>query len=138
MTNGCFDILHVGHASYLKQAKRLGDKLIVAVNDDASVSRLKGPTRPINSLASRMELLAALGCVDWVVKFSEDTPERIITKILPNILVKAADYRKEEVVGGDIVVQAGGTVEIIDLVPGFSTTQAIEKIQVKPKTEVVS
>jgi len=97
-TNGCFDILHAGHVSYLEQAREQGDRLIVAVNGDASVTRLKGPGRPINSVDRRMAVLAGLGAVDWVVSFSEDTPERLITLLKPDILVKGGDYGVDQVV----------------------------------------
>ncbi len=104
MTNGCFDILHAGHIDYLTAAKQLGDRLIVAVNSDESVHKLKGIGRPINGLEDRMKLLAALDVVDWVVAFSEETPARLIGKILPNILVKGADYQIHEIAGSDAVL----------------------------------
>lgn len=129
MTNGCFDILHAGHVAYLEQAKRLGQRLIVAVNDDASVRRLKGAGRPVNSLERRMAVLAALGCVDWVVPFSEDTPERLICRIKPDFLVKGGDYRAEEVAGYDCVTAGGGQVLILDYREGHSTTGIIEAIR---------
>ncbi len=129
MTNGCFDILHAGHIDYLNAAKKLGDRLIVAVNTDESVSRLKGPTRPINSVANRMKLLSALEAVNWVVPFSEDTPARLIGEILPNILVKGADYQVHEIAGAKEVLRNGGQVELIELTPGCSTTNTIAKIQ---------
>ncbi len=128
MTNGCFDILHPGHVSYLQKARALGDRLIIAVNDDASVARLKGDDRPINSLERRMAVLAALECVDWVVPFSEDTPERIICEVMPNLLVKGGDYQPEEVAGGQCVQQQGGEVKILDYVEGHSTTDIIKNI----------
>lgn len=128
MTNGCFDVLHAGHVTYLQQARALGDCLIVAVNDDASVSRLKGPSRPVNELANRLQVLAALGCVDYVVAFSEDTPESLIAKILPDILVKGGDYSPEQIAGAKQVVENGGRIEIISLVPGCSTTRTLEKL----------
>jgi D-beta-D-heptose 7-phosphate kinase / D-beta-D-heptose 1-phosphate adenosyltransferase len=129
MTNGVFDILHAGHVSYLNAARRLGDRLIVAVNDDASVKRLKGASRPINGLHDRMQVLAALACVDWVVAFSEDTPERLICKLLPDILVKGGDYRPEQVAGYACVTKHGGQVRILEFVDGVSTTATIEKIR---------
>ena len=129
MTNGCFDILHPGHIDYLEKARQLGDKLVVAVNDDASVIRLKGPTRPVNPLATRMRMLSALECVDWVVAFSEDTPERLICRALPDILVKGGDYTEDAVAGGACVKAAGGTVQILEFLPGHSTTELIQKIQ---------
>ena len=129
MTNGCFDILHPGHIDYLEKASALGDRLIVAVNDDSSVRRLKGAERPVNSLANRMRMLAALGCVDWVLPFSEDTPERLISQLLPDVLVKGGDYTEAEVVGGDCVKAAGGKVQIIDYLTGHSTTDLIKRIR---------
>jgi D-beta-D-heptose 7-phosphate kinase/D-beta-D-heptose 1-phosphate adenosyltransferase len=129
MTNGCFDILHPGHIDYLEKARALGDRLLVAVNDDESVHRLKGAERPVNSLATRMRMLSALSCVDWVIPFSEDTPERIICKILPDILVKGGDYSVDKIVGGDCVKVAGGQVLVLDFLPGHSTTSLIDKIQ---------
>jgi D-beta-D-heptose 7-phosphate kinase/D-beta-D-heptose 1-phosphate adenosyltransferase len=127
MTNGCFDLLHAGHVTYLEKARQLGDRLIVAVNDDASVSRLKGNDRPLNALANRMMVLAGLRCVDWVVPFSEDTPERVICRVLPDVLVKGGDYAVHEVAGHRCVRDAGGEVIIIDLVPGVSTTAVIQR-----------
>jgi D-beta-D-heptose 7-phosphate kinase/D-beta-D-heptose 1-phosphate adenosyltransferase len=129
MTNGCFDILHPGHIDYLEKARELGDRLIVAVNDDESVRRLKGANRPINSLATRMRILSALSCVDWVVPFSEDTPERLYCEVLPDVLVKGGDYTAEQVVGGDCVKAAGGIVQIIQFLDGHSTTSLIKRIQ---------
>lgn len=133
MTNGCFDILHPGHIEYLEQARALGDKLIVAVNDDDSVRRLKraaqGVPRPVNSLAHRLRMLSALACVDWVVPFSEDTPERLISRVLPDILVKGGDYRPEQIAGGEQVIQAGGRVQVLDFLPGHSTSKLIQKIR---------
>lgn len=129
MTNGCFDILHAGHVAYLEQAKRLGDRLIVAVNDDDSVRRLKGAGRPVNSLEQRMQVLAALGCVDWVVPFSEDTPERLICRVRPDFLVKGGDYRAEEVAGYGCVTANGGQVRILDYHAGHSTTGLINAIR---------
>lgn len=129
MTNGCFDILHTGHVAYLEEAKSLGDRLIVAVNDDASVSRLKGQGRPINSLEDRMAVLAGLAAVDWVVAFSEDTPADIVSEILPDVLVKGGDYSEDMVAGGDIVRANGGTVEILSFRQGRSTSAMIEAIR---------
>ncbi|MGH8282753.1 MAG: bifunctional D-glycero-beta-D-manno-heptose-7-phosphate kinase/D-glycero-beta-D-manno-heptose 1-phosphate adenylyltransferase HldE [Gammaproteobacteria bacterium] len=129
MTNGVFDILHAGHVSYLAQARKLGDRLIVAVNDDASVKRLKGANRPINTLANRMQVLAALSCVDWVVSFSEDTPERLICKVLPDILVKGGDYKPEQVAGYGCVTRNGGEVRILKYVEGLSTTNLIAALK---------
>jgi D-beta-D-heptose 7-phosphate kinase/D-beta-D-heptose 1-phosphate adenosyltransferase len=131
MTNGCFDLLHPGHLHYLQQARMLGDRLIVAVNDDASVARLKGASRPVNPLAHRMTMLAGLASVDWVVPFSEDTPERLICAVLPDILVKGGDYTPEQVAGGACVREAGGQVHILDFVEGHSSTQLIARIKEK-------
>ena len=127
MTNGCFDLLHAGHVTYLEQAKALGDRLCVAVNSDASVKRLKGESRPINGLQERMTVLAALACVDWVVAFAEETPERIYCKLLPDVIVKGGDYSPDQVVGGDCVINAGGEVKILQFVDGQSTTAMINK-----------
>ena len=126
-TNGCFDILHVGHVRYLEAAKSLGDMLVVAVNDDDSVKRLKGEQRPVNVCSDRMHVLAGLKSVDWVVRFSEDTPELLIKKILPNILVKGGDYQPENIVGYDAVKNAGGEVIALDFHEGYSTTKIIER-----------
>ncbi|SFU50752.1 bifunctional D-glycero-beta-D-manno-heptose-7-phosphate kinase/D-glycero-beta-D-manno-heptose 1-phosphate adenylyltransferase HldE [Halomonas korlensis] len=128
MTNGCFDILHAGHVAYLEHARQLGDRLIVAVNDDASIARLKGPRRPINPLMRRMQVLAGLGAVDWVVPFAEDTPERLIEAVLPDILVKGGDYRPEEIAGGEAVRRAGGEVRVLGFEDGVSTTAMISTI----------
>ncbi len=121
-TNGCFDLLHEGHLHLIAESKKLGDKLIVAVNDDASVKRLKGATRPVESLETRMKNLAASETVDYIISFSEDTPLQIIEKIQPDVLVKGGDYKKEEVVGNHITQK---TV-IIPLLDGFSTTNIIQ------------
>ncbi|EAR20428.1 bifunctional D-glycero-beta-D-manno-heptose-7-phosphate kinase/D-glycero-beta-D-manno-heptose 1-phosphate adenylyltransferase HldE [Nitrococcus mobilis] len=128
MTNGCFDILHPGHIAYLEQAKACGDWLIVAVNDDDSVRRLKGRGRPINPLAQRMAVLAGLAAVDWVVSFSEDTPVRLIEAIGPDVLVKGGDYRLEEVAGHEGVLARGGQVRLLPLEGGYSTTGIVERI----------
>nr|WP_297457720.1 bifunctional D-glycero-beta-D-manno-heptose-7-phosphate kinase/D-glycero-beta-D-manno-heptose 1-phosphate adenylyltransferase HldE [uncultured Halomonas sp.] len=128
MTNGCFDILHAGHVAYLEQARRLGDRLIVAVNDDASIARLKGPRRPINPLTRRMQVLAGLGAVDWVVPFAEDTPARLIEAVLPDVLVKGGDYRPEEIAGGEAVTANGGEVKVLGFEDGVSTTAMIATI----------
>ncbi len=129
MTNGCFDILHSGHVTYLKEARELGDILIVAVNTDASVSRLKGPTRPINNTEERMTILAALHSVDWVVPFDEDTPRELIAKVLPDILVKGGDYKPEDIAGYHEVKANGGDVKILCFKNGCSTTNVIKKIK---------
>ncbi|WP_298820226.1 bifunctional D-glycero-beta-D-manno-heptose-7-phosphate kinase/D-glycero-beta-D-manno-heptose 1-phosphate adenylyltransferase HldE [uncultured Chloroflexus sp.] len=128
MTNGCFDILHPGHVDYLERARSLGDRLVVAVNDDDSVRRLKGSKRPINPLEVRMRMLSALASVDWVVPFSEDTPEQIVCKVLPDILVKGGDYHQDEIAGSGCVLAAGGMVKVLEFLPGHSTSKLIEKI----------
>jgi D-beta-D-heptose 7-phosphate kinase/D-beta-D-heptose 1-phosphate adenosyltransferase len=128
MTNGCFDILHAGHVAYLEQARGLGDRLIVAVNDDDSVRRLKGATRPINSVEHRMEVLAALAAVDWVLPFGEDTPERLVCAIEPDVLVKGGDYRPEQIAGAGCVTRNGGEVVVLDFIPGQSTSHIVERI----------
>ena len=127
-TNGCFDILHRGHVEYLAQAADLGDKLIVGLNTDASVKRLKGESRPVNDEKSRALLLSALQFVDAVVFFDEDTPYELIKQVQPDILVKGNDYKPEEIVGYDIVTAKGGKVLTIDLVEGFSTTNIIKRL----------
>ncbi|GAA6135518.1 bifunctional D-glycero-beta-D-manno-heptose-7-phosphate kinase/D-glycero-beta-D-manno-heptose 1-phosphate adenylyltransferase HldE [Oceaniserpentilla sp. 4NH20-0058] len=129
MTNGCFDILHPGHVSYLKNAKKLGDRLIVAVNTDDSVRRLKGEGRPINPTVHRMDVLAGLESVDYVVPFSEDTPQRLIAKLLPNILVKGGDYKIEDIAGGKEVIANGGEVQVLNFEDGCSTTNIINSIK---------
>ena len=127
-TNGVFDILHAGHVDYLTKAKALGDYLIVALNTDSSVSRLKGPTRPINSLEDRIAVLSALRCVDCVVSFDEDTPERIIAEIRPDIHVKGGDYTVESLPESKIVHSYGGKVVILPLLEGRSSTQVIDQL----------
>ncbi|MES9859639.1 MAG: bifunctional D-glycero-beta-D-manno-heptose-7-phosphate kinase/D-glycero-beta-D-manno-heptose 1-phosphate adenylyltransferase HldE [Candidatus Thiodiazotropha sp. LLP2] len=129
MTNGCFDILHEGHVRYLQQAKQLGDRLVVAVNDDDSVRRLKGEGRPINTVEQRMAVLAGLASVDWVVPFGEDTPESLICEIKPDLLVKGGDYKPEEIAGYDCVVKNGGAVQVLDFLPGVSTTRIVEAMR---------
>ncbi len=129
VTNGCFDLLHPGHVHYLEEASALGDRLIVLVNSDASVQALKGMSRPINPVAARMAVLAGLRSVDWVVAFSEQTPERLISEILPHVLVKGGDYQITEVAGHQAVLANGGLVKILTFVPGFSTTQTIEALR---------
>lgn len=129
-TNGCFDILHAGHVTYLEEARALGDRLIVAVNDDASVRRLeKGPNRPVNPLDRRMRVLAGLSAVDWVVSFHEDTPEILLELLRPDVLVKGGDYTEDAVVGHDIVRRYGGEVRVLGLVEDTSTTAIIRRIQ---------
>ncbi|NAZ45663.1 bifunctional D-glycero-beta-D-manno-heptose-7-phosphate kinase/D-glycero-beta-D-manno-heptose 1-phosphate adenylyltransferase HldE [Vibrio toranzoniae] len=129
MTNGCFDILHAGHVSYMNHAAELGDRLIVAVNTDESVKRLKGPGRPVNPTDRRMAVLAGLGAVDWVAPFSEDTPQRLISEVLPSILVKGGDYKPEEIAGGAEVIAAGGEVKVLNFEDGCSTTEIIKAIK---------
>ena len=129
MTNGCFDILHAGHVSYLEQARQLGDRLIVAVNNDASVTRLKGEGRPINPLERRMAVLAGLQSVDWVVPFSEPTPERLICHVLPDYLVKGGDYRPEQIAGYECVTANGGQVKVLNFEAGVSTSEIISTIR---------
>lgn len=128
-TNGCFDILHRGHVDYLNKAASLGTKLIVAVNSDKSVSTIKSPSRPIQDENSRSEIIAALGCVDAVIIFNEDTPYELLKIIVPDILVKGADYKPEEIVGYDIVTGNGGKVLTIDFLPGYSTSLIEKKIK---------
>ena len=129
MTNGCFDILHAGHIAYLEEAKTLGNRLIVAVNDDGSVRRLKGESRPVNPLDQRMTVLAGLRAVDWVVPFSEDTPAKLIADILPNVLVKGGDYQVAQVAGADSVLRSGGEVKILCFKEGLSTSAVIQKMK---------
>ena len=131
MTNGCFDVIHAGHIQSLAQAKSMGDRLIVAVNDDDSVKRLKGSSRPINTLTDRMDVLAALRSVDWVVSFSEDTPARLIEAVLPDVLVKGVDYRVEDIAGHEAVLANGGDVKILPLKENRSSSAIIEKMCVE-------
>ena len=128
MTNGCFDILHPGHVAYLERAKSFGDRLIVAVNDDDSVRRLKGRGRPINPLAQRMAVLAGLAAVDWVVSFGEDTPARLIAALTPDVLVKGDDYQLEQVAGHEAVLSRGGEVRLVPVEVGYSTSAIVERI----------
>ncbi|MDH2432236.1 bifunctional D-glycero-beta-D-manno-heptose-7-phosphate kinase/D-glycero-beta-D-manno-heptose 1-phosphate adenylyltransferase HldE [Pokkaliibacter sp. MBI-7] len=128
-TNGCFDILHAGHVTYLEDARALGDRLVVAINDDDSVRRLKGPGRPVNSVDRRMAVLAGLVAVDWVVSFSEDTPEALLEKVRPEILVKGGDYSEDQVVGGEFVKAYGGVVKVLSHVENCSTTAIVNKIK---------
>jgi len=127
-TNGCFDIIHRGHVELLKFARSLGDVLVVGLNDDESVRRLKGKNRPINTLEDRAFVLLSIRWVDFVVPFSEDTPERIIREISPDVLVKGGDYRIEDIAGADFVLSRGGRVEIFNYLEGYSTTSIIKKI----------
>jgi rfaE bifunctional protein nucleotidyltransferase chain/domain len=127
-TNGCFDILHRGHVDYLYRARALGDLLVVGVNDDASVRRLKGDRRPVVPLEDRLFVLAGLGCVDAVTPFGEDTPRELIAALLPDVLVKGGDYRVEDVVGREEVEAAGGEVVILPFVEGRSTTRILNQM----------
>lgn len=129
MTNGCFDILHAGHVTYLEQAKSLGDRLIVAVNDDDSVKRIKGPERPVNTMTRRMQVLAGLSCVDWVVPFYEDTPTRLICDVAPSALVKGGDNNPDDIPGGQCVREQGGEVLVMEYVDNCSTTGLIRSIR---------
>ena len=128
-TNGCFDILHMGHVRYLKEAKSCGDLLLVAVNSDRSVRKLKGPERPLQKQRDRVELLAALACVDYSVLFDEDTPLSLIEKIRPDVLVKGGDWSKDQIVGYDFVTGYGGEVKALDFIGGYSTTELVERIK---------
>ncbi|MDR0437764.1 MAG: D-glycero-beta-D-manno-heptose 1-phosphate adenylyltransferase [Bacteroidales bacterium] len=127
-TNGCFDILHRGHVEYLQKAKAFGDKLIVGLNSDASVRHLKGKTRPIQDQESRKIILEALRCVDEVIIFDEDTPYELIKKVQPDVLVKGADYKPEDIVGYDIVKAKGGEVRTVEFVEGHSTSGILLKV----------
>ncbi|MEO8151312.1 MAG: D-glycero-beta-D-manno-heptose 1-phosphate adenylyltransferase [Bacteroidia bacterium] len=128
-TNGCFDILHLGHIDYLSKAADMGDVLLIGLNADESVSRLKGPHRPINNEQSRGMILAALEFVNAVVKFEEDTPYELIKQVQPDVLVKGADYKIEQIVGHDVVQAKGGEVRTIDYLPGYSTSGIEKKIK---------
>lgn len=128
-TNGCFDLLHLGHVDYLEKAKALGGKLVVGLNTDNSVSRFKGPNRPIQDQASRARVLASLQFVDMVVLFNEDTPLDLISALIPDVLVKGSDYLAENIVGSEVVKKNGGEVKTIDFVPGYSTSRLIDKIK---------
>ncbi len=128
-TNGCFDILHLGHVDYLEHARDLGDKLVLGLNTDDSIGRFKGPNRPIQDQISRAHVLASLQSIDLVVFFNEDTPQRLISELLPDVLVKGSDYLAENIVGSDVVKKNGGVVKTIEFVPGYSTTRIIEKIK---------
>jgi len=128
-TNGCFDLLHLGHVDYLEKAHNLGSRLVVGLNTDESVCRFKGPERPLQDQNSRARVLAALQFVDLVVLFNEDTPLHLISELIPDILVKGSDYLAENIVGADIVKSHGGVVKTIDFVTGYSTTRIVEKIK---------
>ncbi len=132
-TNGCFDILHLGHVDYLERARQLGDRLVVALNTDASVQRLKGPERPIVNEASRARVMAALGFVDLVVFFDEETPMELIEAIEPDVLVKGGDYTIETIVGAKFVLDRGGKVIPLPLIDGYSTTTFVNKIKLNEK-----
>jgi len=129
MTNGCFDFLHAGHVAYLEEAKSLGDRLVVAVNDDESVRRLKGDGRPVNTLEDRMAVLAGLAAVDWVVPFAEDTPQRLIGSVLPDVLVKGGDYRPDDIAGATEVLRNGGEVRVLAFHEGRSSSRIIDKLR---------
>lgn len=128
-TNGCFDIIHLGHIDYLARAASLGGKLVIGLNTDASVSKLKGPNRPVQDEKSRALILAALQFVDAVILFDEETPKELISFLIPDILVKGSDYSIDQIVGADVVLNNGGRVETMDFVPGYSTSKIIEKIK---------
>ncbi len=128
-TNGCFDLLHPGHTRYLCAARALGDFLIVAMNSDRSVRSIKGAGRPVMPEEARAEVLASLGFVDAVVLFDEDDPLEVIKALVPDVLVKGADWKEEEIVGADVVRSAGGKVQRVNVVPGYSTTAIIERIR---------
>jgi rfaE bifunctional protein nucleotidyltransferase chain/domain len=128
-TNGCFDLLHLGHVDYLEKARQLGDRLVVGLNTDDSVARFKGPQRPIQDERSRARVLAALQFVDLLVFFNDDTPLNLISELTPNVLVKGSDYLAENIVGADVVKKAGGEVKTIDFVPGYSTSRIVDKIK---------
>ncbi len=130
-TNGCFDILHFGHVTYLEKAKGSDRILILGLNSDASVRKIKGPQRPINPERERAAVLAGLACVDYVVIFNEDTPYQLISAVQPDILIKGADWKGKDVAGSDIVKKRGGKVEFISYIPQFSTTKLIEAISEK-------
>ncbi|MGE0763306.1 MAG: D-glycero-beta-D-manno-heptose 1-phosphate adenylyltransferase [Bdellovibrionales bacterium] len=128
-TNGCFDILHVGHVRYLQEARALGDLLVLGLNSDASVKKLKGEARPVQNEADRSEILASLGCVDYVVIFGEETPLELIKQVSPDILVKGGDWPIDKIVGAKEILAKGGQVKSLKFHPGRSTTSILEKIQ---------
>ena len=128
-TNGCFDILHFGHVDYLEKARELGDFLVIGINTDDSIKRIKSIDRPINKELDRMRLIAALDAVDAVTLFDDDTPQRLISDVLPDILVKGSDYAIDQIVGAEEVIKRGGEVKTIDFVEGYSTTDIIKKIR---------
>ncbi|CAM3405584.1 D-glycero-beta-D-manno-heptose 1-phosphate adenylyltransferase [Pontibacter korlensis] len=128
-TNGCFDLLHLGHVDYLEKARQLGDKLVLGLNTDASISRIKGPTRPLQDEMSRARVMASLLFIDAVVFFDEDTPLELIEAVQPDILVKGDDYAVEQIVGHEVVQARGGSVQTVPLVKGYSTTNIVKKIE---------
>ena len=128
-TNGCFDIIHKGHVAYLSEAKKLGDLLVIGLNSDASVKRLKGPERPINNELDRQYVMSQLKPVDFVEIFTEDTPFNLILKVKPQVLVKGGDWEIDQIVGGKEVIQSGGEVYSLNFIDGYSTTSLINKIQ---------
>ena len=128
-TNGCFDILHVGHVKYLRKARALGDVLILGLNKDASISRLKGPERPIVPEKDRADILSELECIDYVVLFGEDTPLKVIKTLKPDVLAKGGDWKINEIVGKDVLDEYGGVVKRVKLIPGRSTTNVVDKIK---------
>jgi len=128
-TNGCFDVLHPGHVKYLAEARGECDLLVVGVNSDASVRSIKGPSRPVNDQAARMEVLAALGCVDYVTLFDEDTPENLIRKLGPDVIFKGGDWDEKDIAGAEYVKKSGGKVRVIPYVKGYSTTDLIERLR---------
>jgi len=128
-TNGCFDILHLGHLDYLEKSRNLGDRLVIGLNTDSSVRQLKGPNRPINLELSRARMLAALAFVDLVITFDEETPLELIKKVKPDILIKGKDYSIENIVGAEFVLGNGGDVKTIEILEGYSTTEIINKIK---------
>lgn len=128
-TNGCFDVIHLGHVRYLEQAKALGNRLVIGLNADGSVKRLKGPGRPVNDEQARAAVLASLRFTDAVVVFEEDTPLELIKAVKPDVLVKGGDYKIENIVGADFVIESGGKVEIIGFVEGYSSSKIIQKLK---------
>jgi D-beta-D-heptose 7-phosphate kinase/D-beta-D-heptose 1-phosphate adenosyltransferase len=130
-TNGCFDLLHCGHIAFLNQARTLGDVLIVAVNGDTSIERLKGPGRPINSLADRLEVLGALGCIDHLIGFEQDTACSLIEAVRPHVFVKGGNYRRGQIPEAPVVEELGGAVEILPYLPNCSTTELIRRVQTR-------
>jgi rfaE bifunctional protein nucleotidyltransferase chain/domain len=141
-TNGCFDLIHPGHVRYLRAAKRLGDVLVIGLNSDASVRRLKGPSRPLVSQRDRCEVMAALEMVDYVIVFGEDTPYELIKQVQPDVLVKGGDWKPDDIVGADIVRARGGAVRSLRFAPGYSTTRLVQTIckrtRQRPRSNVQS